>query len=406
MKHLKVILLVITLLSSTMFIGCSQKTEGPTNTITKDEYNKELKSAITDIFEKDSYTNKDEVLAFRKDMKNKATKDTESNQWYYKDQAYLFTIKAMYQELGIKIAELDCSDESISDIHKILVSQIEDIIEVSSVLLKYYGENTDIKSLNSSIPKIKLIFTENPNEYKVTEIVKNELEGRITRINGFVEGIIGVEVKGVPNDDLIDSSSVNNEKNKSVDTSSKSDNNSNIAKAINLVYKATGEDRNYVMVEYIPDPGTYVDGSKYYVFSMSARDGSFVSDVSYVVDKNTFKVYTCTPYGEIQPMENESVNKKEENTQSSKSKDIAINSNQIPGAISCKDAFNIISKGYAPTYEYTGFPDGEISYEMYNTVEKKEEASYVFGFINVETGDKYVGWVYGDGDYMMRIVHE
>ena len=287
MKSLRVILLILISSISMMFLGCSQTNEQSTNTITKEEYTEELKNTVKKVFEEEVYTNKDKILAFNKDMKNKADKDEQSNLWYYNDQIYLLTVKSMYQDLYNKICNLNCSDESISNIHKTLISQMEDITQVSSTLLKYYSENNDPKSLNSSIPDIKLIFTENPNECKVTEIVKNELEGCIRRVNGFIEGIIGVEVKELSDDILISPTSEDNKDNTSKNNTSSDSNNiqSNITKAIDLIYKATGEDRSYIMVEHISNPGTYVDSSKYYVFSLSARDGSFVSDVNYVVDK-------------------------------------------------------------------------------------------------------------------------
>lgn len=322
MKSLRVILLILISSISMMLQGCSQAKEQSNNAITKEEYTEELKNTVKKVFEEEVYTNKDKILAFNKDMKNKADKDEQSNLWYYNDQIYLLTVKSMYQDLYNKICNLNCSDESISNIHKTLISQMEDITQVSSTLLKYYIENNDPKSLNSSIPDIKLIFTENPNEYKVTEIVKNEIEGRIRRVNGFIEGIIGVEVKELSDDILISPTSEDNKDNTSKNNTSSDSNNiqSNITKAIDLIYKATGEDRSYIMVEHISNPGTYVDSSKYYVFSLSARDGSFVSDVNYVVDKNTFKVYTCDPYGNINPVESESVsNEQKSNSKQSKS---------------------------------------------------------------------------------------
>ena len=314
MRNFKSIFLVLVLFICMLFGGCSKQQVDTTNYLTNDEYVEELKSITKSIFEEDVYTNKNEVLAFSKDMKSKFDNDEQSNLWYYNDQIYLLKIKSMYQDLYDKINNLNCSDESIYNIHKTLVSQIKDITQVSSTLLKNYSENDNIESLNSSIPEIKLIFTENPNEYKVTEIVKNELEGRIRRINGFIEGIIGVDVKEISDDILISSTSDENKENTSQNNTSSDSNNiqSNINKAIDLIYKATGEDRSYIMVEHISNPGTYVDSSKYYVFSLSARDGSFESDINYIVDKNTFKVYTCDPYGNINPVKCESVSNEQQ----------------------------------------------------------------------------------------------
>ena len=39
---------------------------------------------------------------------------------------------------------------------------------------------------------------------------------------------------------------------------------------------------------------------------------------------------------------------------------------------------------------------------MYASMEQREEEAYLFGFYNVETKDKYVGWVYKDGYYCMK----
>ena len=65
------------------------------------------------------YTNKNEVLAFSKDMKSKFDNDEQSNLWYYNDQIYLLKIKSMYQDLYDKINNLNCSDESIYNILKL-----------------------------------------------------------------------------------------------------------------------------------------------------------------------------------------------------------------------------------------------------------------------------------------------
>ena len=85
MRNFKSIFLVLVLFICMLFGGCSKQQVDTTNYLTNDEYVEELKSITKSIFEEDVYTNKNEVLAFSKDMKSKFDNDEQSNLWYYND---------------------------------------------------------------------------------------------------------------------------------------------------------------------------------------------------------------------------------------------------------------------------------------------------------------------------------
>ena len=300
MSNLKSIFLSVVLCISMIFVGCSKEQVNTTDTLSNEKYSEELKSITKFIFEDKNYKGKDEVEVFTKDMNLKAKED-KNNQWYYNDQSYLLSIKNMYLDLHSKLSELTCSDEVTASMHNSILAQSKDLTDVTSTLLQEYSNNTDPQSLNTSIPNIKLIFTDNPNGYTVSELVRNEVNGRIKRINTSIEGITNKKVLDVSKWALNSSDDNTNTQEEVKKVENLQD---DIEKARKLVLEATGENETNVIVEYLANPGSYVDSKKYYTFSMSARDGSFVSDVNYLVDKNTFEVYTCSPYGDINKIKN------------------------------------------------------------------------------------------------------
>lgn len=406
MMNLKSILLAAILFTCIMFIGCSKDQAKTNDTLSNDEYSQKLKSITTTIFEEKNYINKDKVKSFTKDMNLKSNKDKQSNQWYYEDQIYVFTIQNMYLDLYNKLDGIICSDDVTSSIHKSIIAQLKDLNETTLVVLQEYSNNSDPKSLNSSIPKIKLIFTDNPNEFTVSELVRNEVNGRIKRINSSIEGIINQKVVDISKGALKDSdkdANVQEEKKEKQNTSQNSQDNISKAKeAILRAIKNTELTGTTVVLEYNSNPGASIDGSKYYVFG--AGDGDVEFDCMYLVDKKTFEVYEFYPNGDMIKISGGSSSNSQNNKDSQTQ--VNLNQNQIPGGITCKEAYDKITSGYGAIYKYNGSPNGEISYELYNSVEQKEEPAYVFGFTNTETGDGYVGWVYGDGDYMMRGVFD
>lgn len=401
MKFLRVILLILITSISMMFIGCSQATEQSTNAITKEKYTEELKNTLKKVFEEEVYTNKDEVLAFSKDMKNKADKDEQSNLWYYNDQIYLLSIKNMYLDLHSKLSKLSCSDDVIASIHNSIIVQLEDLTEVTSILLKEYSNNTDPKSLNTSVPNIKLIFTDNPNEYTISELVRNEVNGRIKRINSSIESITNEKVLDISKEalDNSDSNIKSQEESKKVKNSK-----DNIEKARKLVLQTIGENKSDVVVEYYPNPGSSVDSDKYYSFSMSYKSSGALWDFIYLVDKSTFEIYELYSDGSLKKAE--SNQNTEENNKNSSNESQSKSSNQIQGGITSGQALKILEDAYNPKYIYTSDfgLQGNIDYEAFDEVNGIEAPAYQFGFIEVETGYKYIAWVFGNGTYKIRCI--
>ncbi len=391
MKYVKYICLM--LIVSVGILGCSKEKVSNVGALSEEEYHIKLESIVKKIFEEENYKNKDVVLGFENDMYNKIKNDTENNKWYYEDQLYLVKVKNLYNDFVNEIKEINSSDDIIESMHKSLVLQVEDIISITSELLNDYNENNP-QELNNKVPNIKLIFTYNPNSYRVTDIVTNEINGRIKRINNTIESIIKIDVKDISRSDVKEdnkeSENINNKTIANTNNEAK-----NINKAKELVYKTTGENKNEVDITYQSNPGTMIDSNKYYAFDISPKDGSFVYDIMYLVEKSTFEVYEFDSSGKIY-----SISSKKSNTEDTHSTNI--NSNQIPGGITCKEALEKLINSYGEEYRYVGSPNGEISYEMFNTVKGIEEPSYLFGFKNKSTGDGYVGWVYGDGSYAMK----
>lgn len=403
MRNLKSILLGVILFTCIMFIGCSKDQAKTNDTLSNDEYRQKLKSITTTIFEEKNYINKDEVKSFTKDMNLKSNKDKQSNQWYYEDQIYVFTIQNMYLDLYNKLDDIRCSDDVTSSIHKSIIAQLKDLNETTLAVLQEYSNTADVKSLNSYIPKIKLIFTDNPNEFTVSELVRNEVNGRIKRINSSIEGIINQKIvdisKGALNVSYKDTN-VQEEKKEEQDTNQSSQDNISKAKqSILRAIKNTELNGTTVVLEYHSNPGTSIDGSKYYAFG--AGDGDVEFDFMYLVDKKTFEVYEFYSSGEMNKISGgSSSSDKEPQTQVNNSQ------NQISGGISREEALNILENNYNPKYVYTtefGL-QGKIDYEAFDEVRGIDDPAYQFGFIEAETGYKYIAWVFGNGNYKMRCI--
>lgn len=402
MKIFKSLFLPVILCISMLFSGCTKNQADTTSTLTDEEYIKKLKSIVKVIFEENNYVNRNGVLAFTKDMNLKAQEDEEINKWYYNDQIYLLTIQKMYLDLYNKISKINSSDDVTASIHKSIIAQLEDLNKITSTLLQEYRNSDNPQSLNSSIPSIKLIFTDNPNEYTVSQIIRNEVNGRIKRVNSSIGGIISITIKDVSQ---ATSNSSNGDSNVEKETKANQSSEDNISKAKQSILEAiknTELNGTNIILDYMPNTGTEIDGNKYYAFG--AGDGYNTFDCIYIVDKSTFEVYEFYADGN---MINISGGKSSSNqSQNSSQTPINNNQNQIPGGISSEEALNILEKAYNPKYVYTSDfgAQGKIDYEAFDEVNAIESPAYQFGFIDVETGYRYIAWVFGNGNYKMRCI--
>ena len=285
-------IILITILILT--VGCVNKKiiDSDNIKLNQKEYVDKIKTIVNQVFEKESYKGKEIVIAFEKDTIKKIQEDTEKNKWFYDDQMYLKKINVIYKDFNEKISDINCLDKTTNSMHESLILQLEDIIKISNQILKEYN-NQNPENLTKTIPDIKLTFIDNPDIYDYSQIINTEFDGRINRINNMIENIINIKIKNI----FIDE---NNKKNLS--TENTYENKNPVNDAIDILYEQTGENRDEVIIEQEKGTAQAIPQNikdKYYLFTMKAKDGSFVADFHYLVDKNTSEIYTYDVCGNM-----------------------------------------------------------------------------------------------------------